>query len=69
VAAYRHRNAGLVAANTPITYEPIGIAIPIGDPHLVNWLENVLDGLNKAWVMKVLKAKWFGEPEWVDQIK
>jgi polar amino acid transport system substrate-binding protein len=69
VAAYRHRDAGLVAANTPITYEPIGIAIPRGDPHLVNWLENVLDGLGKAGVMKVLKKKWFGEPKWVDQLK
>lgn len=69
VAAFRYRDAGLVAANTPITYEPIGIAIPRGDPHLVNWLENVLDGLGKAGVMKVLKKKWFGEPKWVDQLK
>ena len=69
VAAYRHRDAGLVAASTPITYEPIGIAIPRGDPHLANWLENVLDGLRKAGVMKVLKKKWFGEPKWVDQLK
>ena len=69
VAAYRHRDAGLVAANTPITYEPIGIAIPKGDPHLVNWLENVLDGLRKAGIMKVMKKKWFGEPRWVDQLK
>jgi polar amino acid transport system substrate-binding protein len=69
VAAYRHRDAGLVAANAPITYEPIGIAIPKGDPHLVNWLENVLDGLRQAGIMKVLKKKWFGEPKWVDQLK
>jgi len=69
VAAFRYRDAGLVAANTPITYEPIGIAIPSGDPHLVNWLENVLDGLRKAGIMKVLKEKWFGEPKWVDQLK
>ncbi len=69
VAAYRHRDAGLVAASTPITYEPIGIAIPKGDPHLANWLENVLDGLRKAGVMKALKKKWFGEPKWIDQLK
>ena len=69
VAAYRHKETGLVAAATPITYEPIGIAIPKGDPHLVNWLENVLDGLTKAGVMKALEKKWFGEPTWVDQLK
>jgi polar amino acid transport system substrate-binding protein len=69
VAAYRHRGAGLLAAETPITYEPIGIAIPKGDPHLVNWLENVLDGLRESNIMTAIKLKWFGEPSWVDQLK
>jgi polar amino acid transport system substrate-binding protein len=69
VSAYRHRDAGLVAANAPITYEPIGIAVPKGDPHLVNWLENVLDGLRKSNLMKALGEKWFAEPTWVDQLK
>jgi polar amino acid transport system substrate-binding protein len=69
VAAYRHRGSGLLAAETPITYEPIGIGIPKGDPHLVNWLENVLDGLRKSNIMTVMKLKWFSEPTWVDQLK
>jgi polar amino acid transport system substrate-binding protein len=69
VAAYRHKGSGLVSVVAPITYEPIGIAIPKGDPHLVNWLENVLDGLRKAGVMEELKVKWFAAPTWVDQLK
>ena len=69
VAAYRHKGSGLVSVVAPITYEPIGIAIPKGDPHLVNWLENVLDGLRKAGVMEELKVKWFATPTWVDQLK
>jgi polar amino acid transport system substrate-binding protein len=69
VAAYRHKGSGLVAASTPITYEPIGIAIPKGDPQLVNWLENVLDGLRKSNIMAAMKIKWFSEPTWVDQLK
>ena len=69
VAAYRHKGSGLVAASTPITYEPIGIAIPKGDPHLVNWLENVLDGLRKSNVMTAMKLKWFSEPTWADQLQ
>ena len=69
VAAYRHKGSGLVAASTPITYEPIGIAIPKGDPHLVNWLENVLDGLRKSNVLTAMKLKWFSEPTWADQLK
>jgi len=69
VAAYRHKGSGLVAASTPITYEPIGIAIPKGDPHLVNWLENVLDGLRKSNILAAMKIKWFSEPTWADQLK
>jgi polar amino acid transport system substrate-binding protein len=69
VAAYRHKGSGLVAASTPITYEPIGIAIPKGDPQLVNWLENVLDGLRKSNVLTAMKLKWFSEPTWADQLK
>ena len=69
VAAYRHKGAGLVAVAAPITYEPIGIAIPKGDAHLINWLENVLDGLRKAGVMAELKAKWFAVSTWADQLK
>lgn len=69
VAAYRHPGSGLVPVATPITYEPIGIAVPKGDPHLVNWLENVLDGLRKAGILKELKGKWFAEPTWIDQLK
>lgn len=69
VAAYRHKGSGLVAASTPITYEPIGIAIPKGDPHLTNWLENVLDGLRKSNIMAAMKIKWFSEPTWADNLK
>jgi polar amino acid transport system substrate-binding protein len=69
VAAYRHKGSGLVPVVAPITYEPIGIAIPKGDAHLINWLENVLDGLRKAGVMEELKVKWFAAPTWVDQLK
>ena len=69
VAADRYPNAGLVPAVAPITYEPIGIAVPKGDPHLVNLLHNLLHGMEKAGFMKELGEKWFGKPTWVDQLK
>jgi polar amino acid transport system substrate-binding protein len=40
VAAYRYKGAGLVPVKAPITYEPIMIAVPKGDPQLINWLNN-----------------------------
>jgi polar amino acid transport system substrate-binding protein len=69
VTAYRHPGAGLVPVTAPITYEPIGIALPKGDPHLANWLGNFLHGLEKAGYMKRLRKKWFDRPAWIDQLK
>jgi len=69
VAAYRNQGSGLVPVAAPITYEPIGIAVPKGDPHLINWLQNFLQSIEKAGYMKDLGEKWFAKPTWVDQLK
>jgi len=69
VAVYRNPAAGLVSVVAPITYEPIGIAVPKGDPHLLNWLGNFLHSLEKAGYMNDLKEKWFAQPTWLPQMK
>jgi polar amino acid transport system substrate-binding protein len=69
VAVYRNPAAGLVSVVAPITYEPIGVAVPKGDPHLLNWLGNLLHSLEKAGYMKDLKEKWFAQPTWLPQMK
>ena len=69
VAVYRNPAAGLVSVVAPITYEPIGIAVPKGDPHLLNWLGNFLHSLEQAGYMKDLKEKWFAQPTWLPQMK
>jgi len=69
VAAYRNQGSGLVPVVAPITYEPIGIAVPKGDPLLVNWLDNFIRGIEKAGYMKDLGEKWFAKPTWLDQLK
>jgi len=69
VAAFRNPAAGLVSVVAPITYEPIGIAVPKGDPHLLNWLGNFLHSLEKAGYMNDLKEKWFAQPTWLPQMK
>jgi polar amino acid transport system substrate-binding protein len=69
VAAYRNQGSGLVPVAAPLTYEPIGIAVPKGDPQLINWLNNFLNGIEKAGYMKDLGEKWFAKPTWVDQLK
>lgn len=69
VAVLRKPEAGLVSVAAPITYEPIGIAVPKGDPHLINWLGNFLQNLEKAGYMNELKQKWFAQPSWLSQMK
>jgi len=69
VAVYRNPAAGLVSVVAPITYEPIGIAVPKGDPHLLNWLGNFLHSLEKAGYLHDLRQKWFAQPTWLPQMK
>jgi polar amino acid transport system substrate-binding protein len=69
VAVLRHPDAGLKALPAPITYEPIGIAAPKGDPHLVNWLGNLLHSLEQSGYLKGLRDKWFTKTDWLSQVK
>ena len=65
VSLLKYPNAGLLSIFTPLTYEPIGIALPAGDPLLVNWMENFLAILKETGKLKDLHGKWFNDPSWV----
>ncbi|MBT8370105.1 MAG: transporter substrate-binding domain-containing protein, partial [Deltaproteobacteria bacterium] len=43
VSVFRYPEDGLLSVVTPLTYEPIGIAIPANDPLLINWTQNMLN--------------------------
>jgi ABC-type amino acid transport substrate-binding protein len=47
----------------------IGIAVPKGDPHLLNWLGNVLHSIERAGYMSDLKEKWFAQPTYLPQME
>ncbi|UCD87432.1 MAG: transporter substrate-binding domain-containing protein [Desulfobacterales bacterium] len=59
---------GLVAVIAPLTYEPIGIALPPNDPLLVNWVENVLNMLKGSGELKALQKYWFKDASWLEQL-
>jgi polar amino acid transport system substrate-binding protein len=65
VSVYRYPNEGLLSVITPLTYEPLGIAVPSYDPHLVNWVENFLASLEETGGMDELTARWFGDASWL----
>jgi polar amino acid transport system substrate-binding protein len=68
VSVYRYPEAGLITLEKPISYEPIGIALPPNDPLLVNWVQNFLNTLEKTGEMQLLLERWFKDTSWVSRL-
>lgn len=68
VSLLRHPDEELVSVVTPLTYEPIGIAIPANDPLLVNWLENILTMLKGSGELEDLEDHWFEDASWLNRL-
>jgi len=68
MALLRYPDAGFIADITPFTYEPLGIAIPAGDSHLLNWLNNFLGTLDSTGELLKLKTKWIQDGSWINQL-
>ncbi len=66
--AFRYRSRGIIHLDTPFTFEPLGIAIPQGDPDLANWLHNQLFLLRGAGSLDRLGEKWFHDPTWIEKL-
>ena len=62
VSVFRYPEAGLLSVVTPLTYEPIGIAIPADDPLLMNWTTNTLNSIEASGQLDELRLKWFARP-------
>ena len=68
VAAYRFPDPKLVTLEKPVSYEPIGVALPPNDPLLVNWLQNFFHLLEKTGELKTLTDRWFKDTSWVNRL-
>ena len=68
VSVYRYPDVGLATLSKPISYEPIGIALPPNDPLLVNWVQNFLNTLEKTGEMDRLLERWFSDASWVKRL-
>jgi len=69
VSVFRYPEAGLLSVVTPLTYEPIGIAIPANDPLLMNWTTNTLNSIEASGQLDELRLKWFARGSWLDKLK
>ena len=69
VSVYRYPEAGLATLRNPLSYEPLGIAIPANDLLLINWLQNFLSTLEKEGAMAMMVERWFKDGSWVSQLR
>jgi polar amino acid transport system substrate-binding protein len=66
MALLQHPDEGLVSLITPVTYEPLGIALPAGDAQMINWVNNYLHILRESDGLVELKRKWIEDPAWLE---
>jgi len=68
VATILHKDKGIVATS-PLTFEPIGIAMPANDPLFLNFLDNVLGAVKGSGELQILMEKWFKDGLWLKEMK
>jgi len=69
VSVFRYPDQKLLASLTPLTYEPIGIALPPNDPLLVNWVENFMNGLEGSGQLDMFRDRWLKDGSWIKDLK
>ena len=69
ISVARYPDQGLLAIIAPLTYEPIGIALPANDALFMNLVGNFLTALQDSGTLERLKDQWFQTGDWWDQVK
>jgi len=67
-AVRRYPDRGLFALETPLTYEPIGIALSGNDPLLLNWTQNWLRELETTGALERTTDRWFKDTAWLKRL-
>ena len=68
LSVQRYPDRGLYALLTPLTYEPIGMALPGNDPLLVNWTQNWLRELDATGALEQARDRWFKNASWLGRL-
>ncbi len=69
LAVYRYPEAELMTLGRPLSYEPLGIAIPPNDFLLFNWLQNFLNTAEKEGALGMMIDRWFKDSSWVKNLR
>jgi polar amino acid transport system substrate-binding protein len=67
LTAYRYQEKGLIAGKSPLTFEPLGIAMT-EDTLLINWVQNFMIHLQGSGKLKEMRKKWLTGGSWIDEL-
>lgn len=67
LSAYRFQDKGLLAGKAPLTFEPLGIAMP-EDTLLINWVQNFLILMQNSGQLQEMHKKWLNGGKWVEEL-
>ncbi len=65
LSVLRYPNAGLATLQSPLSIEPIGIAVGNNDRQFAQLLDNYLDAFGKMGMLAKLRKKWFEDKSWI----
>jgi polar amino acid transport system substrate-binding protein len=68
VTIFRYPKEKLLTVISPLTYEPLGIALPDNDPLFVNWADNYLETMKDSGDLEELTWKWFENSDWMSRL-
>ncbi len=68
LAVLRNPDSGLATVLAPLSFEPIGMALPAGDPLLLNLVQNYLDNLEHTGLLTKLRSRWFEDASWLSEL-
>jgi polar amino acid transport system substrate-binding protein len=67
LTAYRQQKKGLIAGQSPLSFEPLGVAMA-EDALLINWVQNFLNQYQGTGELKKVSEKWLNPGSWIDEL-
>ncbi|MFC1817124.1 transporter substrate-binding domain-containing protein [Thermodesulfobacteriota bacterium] len=67
LTAYRYQEKGLFSGKSPLTFEPLGIAMA-EDTLLINWVENFINFLQGTGQLEEMHRKWLNGGPWINDL-
>lgn len=65
ITIMRNQGKDLVTLESPLNIEPIAMALPAGDLHFLNLVENYLKAFDMAGALDLLDKKWLKDGSWL----